>query len=199
MRDYLKVMTRKGLVIMGPPGAGKGALSTNIVNAYDAFHFSSGDAFREEFKTNPERFDKYKDTMTDGKYFPDHVAITLLQENLEKASYDSLVLLDGVPRTYEQAGMLEGIIDVEGAVLLTASNDVLLNRMYLRNRGRYDQDFKKSMDRIQDFNDHKYDILDGLSKLGVSSQIIDTNSLTINKVFSKVQNTHSGLLSTYER
>ena len=192
-------MTRKGLVIMGPPGAGKGALSTNIVDAYNAFHFSSGDAFREEFKSNPERFDKYKDTMTDGKYFPDHVAITLLQENLKKASDDSLVLLDGIPRTYEQAGMLEGIIDVQGSVLLTASNDALLTRMFKRDRGRYDQDFKKSWNRIQDFNTHKFGIIDGLSDLGVSSYVIDTNSLSINQVFAKVQKTYPHLFSKYER
>ena len=84
----------KNIILIAPPGAGKGTLSEKLVKAYNYIHISTGDLIRK----HPE----YMKTITSGNLISDNQIIEILKEELQKINVDKHFILDGYPRTYEQ-------------------------------------------------------------------------------------------------
>ena len=99
------------LVILGPPGAGKGTQAEYIVERYNIPHISTGDIFRENIKNNTELGKEAKSYMDKGLLVPDDLVITLVEDRLNKADAKEGFLLDGFPRTVAQAVSLDSILD----------------------------------------------------------------------------------------
>lgn len=99
------------LVILGPPGAGKGTQAEYIVNRYNIPHISTGDIFRENIKNNTELGKKAKSYMDKGLLVPDDLVIALVEDRLNKDDAKEGFLLDGFPRTVAQAVSLDSILD----------------------------------------------------------------------------------------
>lgn len=99
------------LVILGPPGAGKGTQAEYIVERYNIPHISTGDIFRENIKNNTELGKKAKSYMDKGLLVPDDLVIALVEDRLNKADAKEGFLLDGFPRTVAQAVSLDSILD----------------------------------------------------------------------------------------
>ena len=99
------------LVILGPPGAGKGTQAEYIVDKYNIPHISTGDIFRENIKNNTELGKKAKSYMDKGLLVPDDLVIALVEDRLNKADAKEGFLLDGFPRTVAQAVSLDSILD----------------------------------------------------------------------------------------
>ena len=99
------------LVILGPPGAGKGTQAEYIVKRYNIPHISTGDIFRENIKNNTELGKKAKSYMDKGLLVPDDLVIALVEDRLNKADAKEGFLLDGFPRTVAQAVSLDSILD----------------------------------------------------------------------------------------
>ena len=99
------------LVILGPPGAGKGTQAEYIVEKYNIPHISTGDIFRENIKNNTELGKKAKSYMDKGLLVPDDLVIALVEDRLNKEDAKEGFLLDGFPRTVAQAVSLESILD----------------------------------------------------------------------------------------
>ena len=87
------------LVILGPPGAGKGTQAEYIVKRYNIPHISTGDIFRENIKNNTELGKKAKSYMDKGLLVPDDLVIALVEDRLNKDDAKEGFLLDGFPRT----------------------------------------------------------------------------------------------------
>lgn len=99
------------LVILGPPGAGKGTQAEYIVEKYNIPHISTGDIFRENIKNNTELGKKAKSYMDKGLLVPDDLVIALVEDRLNKEDAKEGFLLDGFPRTVAQAVSLDSILD----------------------------------------------------------------------------------------
>ena len=107
---------------MGPPGAGKGTQAANLVNEFAIPHISTGDMFRAAVKEGTERGKQAKACMDAGKLVPDEVTIGIVRERLAKPDCEKGFILDGFPRTVEQADALTGILKEIGLKLTRVLN-----------------------------------------------------------------------------
>jgi adenylate kinase len=95
------------IILMGPPGAGKGTQAKKIIAAYDIPHISTGDMFREAIKAGTALGKLAATYMNKGDLVPDEVTIGLVKERLSKPDCQRGYLLDGFPRTLPQAEALD--------------------------------------------------------------------------------------------
>ena len=102
---------------MGPPGAGKGTQAEKLVELYQIPHISTGDMFRKAQKDGTELGLKAKEYMEQGQLVPDEVTVGIVRERLAEADCKDGFLLDGFPRTVQQADALDGILKDLGMVL----------------------------------------------------------------------------------
>ncbi|MGA2090721.1 MAG: adenylate kinase [Endomicrobiales bacterium] len=95
------------LILIGPPGAGKGTQAKNIIQKYNIAHISTGDMFRETAASGSEVGKKLQSFMSAGKLVPDDVVIEVVKVRLQKSDCKNGFLLDGFPRTDPQAQALD--------------------------------------------------------------------------------------------
>ncbi len=98
------------ILLMGPPGAGKGTQAANLVKEFTIPHISTGDMFRAAVKEETELGKQAKICMDAGKLVPDEVTIGIVRERLAKPDCKKGFILDGFPRTVEQAAALDTIL-----------------------------------------------------------------------------------------
>ena len=121
------------LVILGPPGAGKGTQAASIVDTYDVVHISTGDIFRENIKNATELGKKAKSFMDRGELVPDEVVNEIVVDRLKKPDVADGFLLDGFPRTVNQAVSLDAALEAMGTKLdrvinIQVASELLINR-----------------------------------------------------------------------
>lgn len=122
------------IILMGPPGAGKGTQAELIKAAYPIPHISTGDMFREAVSNGTEMGKEAKKYMDAGKLVPDAVTIGIVEERLGKSDCQSGFMLDGFPRTIVQAEALDKTLEkmgkkLEAAIDISVPNDILIDRM----------------------------------------------------------------------
>ena len=110
------------IILMGPPGAGKGTQAANLVKRYGILHISTGDMFREAVKEGTPLGKEAKSYMDAGKLVPDEVTIGIVRERLSKPDCKKGFILDGFPRTVEQADALTEILADNGIKLTGVLN-----------------------------------------------------------------------------
>src|SRR6056297_2262436 len=123
-------MANPHLLILGPPGAGKGTQSGNIAEEYGVEHVTTGDALRANKDMDISDMDTEYDTprayMEHGDLVPDAVVNAIVEEALSSA--DGFVL-DGYPRNRDQAEELEAMTDLDVILLLDVSREILIDRL----------------------------------------------------------------------
>ncbi|MFT4188723.1 MAG: adenylate kinase [Aeromicrobium sp.] len=127
-------MTR--LLIMGPPGAGKGTQAVGLASLIGGAHISTGDIFRANVAEGTPLGVKAKEYMDAGQYVPDEVTNAMVRDRLADDDAQSFVL-DGYPRTLDQVATLDGILAELGASLdavlvLTVDHEELIARLLKR-------------------------------------------------------------------
>jgi len=123
-------MTAPRILIMGPPGAGKGTQSSNIAEEYGVEHITTGDALRANKDMDISDMDTEYDTprayMEAGDLVPDKVVNAIVEEALDSA--DGFVL-DGYPRNPEQADELDEMTDLDVVLSLSVDREELIDRL----------------------------------------------------------------------
>lgn len=123
------------IILMGPPGAGKGTQADRLVAQYGLLHISTGDMFREAVKEATPLGKEAKSYMDAGKLVPDEVTIGIVRERLGKPDCKKQgFILDGFPRTIEQADALTDIlknydIKLSGVVNISVPAEELVERI----------------------------------------------------------------------
>lgn len=110
------------LLLMGPPGAGKGTQAAELVKKFNIPHISTGDMFRAAVKEGTELGKKAKAVMDAGGLVPDEITIGIVKERLAKEDCKKGFILDGFPRTVEQADALAKILNDLGMKLTRVLN-----------------------------------------------------------------------------
>ena len=122
------------IVLLGPPGVGKGTQAKILSEKTGLAHISSGDLFRENLKNQTELGKLAQTYMTKGELVPDDVTIAMIRERLSRSDCKEGAILDGFPRTPAQADALETMLkDFNGHVdvvpFVTADANVLIERL----------------------------------------------------------------------
>ena len=125
------------IVFMGPPGAGKGTQAEKIVESYQIPHISTGDMFRKAIKDQTELGMVAKSYIDQGQLVPDEVTIGIVRDRLSEPDCAAGFLLDGFPRTVEQANALDEImVSLATKIDYVINIDVDLNILKERLTGR---------------------------------------------------------------
>lgn len=133
------------LLLIGPPGAGKGTQASKLSEVYGIPAISTGDIFRANVKNQTPLGLKAKSYMDSGAYVPDDLTNALVRDRLSQSDCEAGFLLDGYPRTADQVSELDDILrETEGkldaVIQLTADTDEVVRRLAKRaiEQGRSD-------------------------------------------------------------
>lgn len=113
------------LILLGPPGAGKGTQAANIVDKYQLPHISTGDIFRANIKQGTDLGKRAKEFMDKGELVPDSLVVELVEDRLQQDDTKVGFMLDGFPRTLPQAEALDSVLTNMGSTLNYVVNIVV--------------------------------------------------------------------------
>lgn len=125
------------IVMLGAPGSGKGTAAKILAKRTNLLHISTGDMFREQIKKETELGKLANSYISAGKLVPDEVTINIVKDRLNWEDAQNGVILDGFPRTIEQAKALDEMLKEKGKEVtivpeLVISDDVIVDRILNR-------------------------------------------------------------------
>lgn len=159
-------MTQR-LLLIGPPGAGKGTQAARLTTELGVPAISTGDIFRANVKNETELGLQAKRYMDAGEYVPDSLTNDLVRSRLSEADAAEGFLLDGYPRTEDQVNELDDILTAQGAsldavVLIEADQEELVQRLHKRalEQGRSDDTEEVIRHRLEVYTEQTQPLID---------------------------------------
>ena len=188
------------VVLLGPPGCGKGTQSKILVEQFDFFQLSTGDLLRyETSKKQSNLGNEIKQIMAKGELVPDKIVINLIVKKMGELKSTNVVF-DGFPRNVSQAEVLDSSLEkidlkLDNAILIDVQFEILENRIKSRinesNDGqqRLDDNVDTLLNRIEVYKKTTFPIVDYYKKKGLLSRVdgmksIEQVSKEINKIIS---------------
>ncbi len=120
------------IILLGPPGVGKGTLGDSLANKFNFPKISTGDILRDSVQQGTELGMKAKEFMDKGSLVPDEVVIGIVNERLQKEDCKNGFLLDGFPRTIAQAEALDKVTKIDIVINLLARDETIIKRVSSR-------------------------------------------------------------------
>ena len=121
------------IILNGASGSGKGSMATFLVRDFGLVHISTGDLFRENMAKQTPLGKKVAEYVSTGKWVPDEVTIEVLLDRIKQPDCAKGVILDGFPRTLNQAQALKKAMDVDLVIAIDVSDEIVQARL----GGRY--------------------------------------------------------------
>lgn len=166
------------LLLIGPPGAGKGTQAAQLAQHFEIPAISTGDIFRENVRNETPLGLEAKAFMDRGEYVPDSLTNALVRDRLNQFDAQGGFLLDGYPRTIDQVTELDYILDESGkkldvVVQLTADGDELLRRLTGRalEQGRSDDTPDVIKRRLDVYEQQTAPLIDVYASRGLVAKI----------------------------
>lgn len=122
------------LILLGPPGAGKGTQAVILAKRYNVPHISTGDIFRELIKNKSQLGLKIKKYVDTGELIPDSVVVEVVASEIKNTDFKKGFILDGFPRTLPQARMLDDTlknlgVSIDKVFYFDTSEDIIIKRL----------------------------------------------------------------------
>ncbi|AMB42627.1 adenylate kinase [Paenarthrobacter ureafaciens] len=162
------------LIIMGPPGSGKGTQAEHIAKHFSVPAISTGDLFRAHVRDGTSLGAEAGRYMDRGEFVPDHVTTAMLSQRLEVDDAGAGFVLDGYPRTVAQVESLDALLGtrhqaLEAVLALTVSDDELLERMLLRakDQGRRDDTGPVIKRRLELYREQTRPVISAYEQRGI--------------------------------
>lgn len=179
------------LLLIGPPGAGKGTQAAKLAEAFHIPAISTGDIFRENVKNETELGKQAKAFMDRGEYVPDSLTNALVRDRLDWDDAKGGFLLDGYPRTADQVEELDSILgdkneSLNAVVLITADTDEVVRRLLNRaqEQGRADDTEDVIRRRLEVYAEQTAPLIDVYSKRNL---VIEVDGLgAVDEVTSRI-------------
>lgn len=162
------------LVLVGPPGAGKGTQSEWLVDYFSIPHLSTGDMLRNAVQQGTELGQLAQCYIDDGKLVPDELVLELVANRFDGDDCSRGFLLDGFPRTLAQAKMLDELLSKRGTVLdlvleIVLNQDVLVERLV--GRGRSDDTLAVMQNRFIVYREQTEPVLEYYRKQNILKSV----------------------------
>jgi adenylate kinase len=153
------------LILMGPPGSGKGTQAKRLVEKFGIPQISTGDILREALASGSPIGLRAKAIMEKGELVPDEVVIEIVRDRLGRADCKSGFVLDGFPRTRKQAMALDQILVEQGrerarVLALRVGDEELRSRILARGEGRADDTEEAAKTRLEVYRRDTQPVLD---------------------------------------
>jgi adenylate kinase len=165
------------VIMLAPPGAGKGTQGERISARYGVPHISSGEIFREEAARQTPLGKQVSGYLDRGDLVPDALVLSLIKDRvIEAAGEDGGYVLDGFPRTLEQAEAAAAIgrethTSAQAVVYLDAPADVLISRLTGRGEDRADDSEAVARHRLEVYAEHTQPLVDYYAARGILVKI----------------------------
>lgn len=122
------------VILLGPPGAGKGTQAEMLIDRYKLTHVSTGDILRSSIKRGTELGNKAKEYMDRGELVSDDIIVGIVEERLQEPDCESGALLDGFPRTVVQARSLEKVLErlgrsIDAVIYIELDEEEVISRL----------------------------------------------------------------------
>lgn len=118
------------LILLGALGCGKGTISNFLVKKYHYLHFSTGDMFRETLNKSGPLANKIKELMAKGSLIPDNITNQMIKDYVTNAIKNNQpFILDGYPRTINQAKFLQSICNIDKVIYIDVDKDLAIKRI----------------------------------------------------------------------
>lgn len=178
------------VVMLGPPGSGKGTQAKRLAERFGYLHLSTGDMLRDEVKRMTTLGRKAKDIMERGELVPDELIVAMIQSRLSSANDG--IILDGFPRTVAQADALERMLagadeGIDRAILVDVSDAEVARRLVGRAEieGRADDTPEVITNRLEVYKRQTEPIVTYYSTRGLLTRI--DGERTIDRVFADLE------------
>lgn len=170
------------IILSGPPGSGKGTQGKALADEKGYVHISTGDLLRERMQVNDELGRKIKDVMDRNEFISDQIMWDLVAERLAQEPINSTIILDGFPRTLEQAELFDQKITgsayiLKGMMELEAPEQVLIDRIKARGRNEIDKDEAQIKKRMDDYQTKTQPVIDHYRNKGLYAAIDSDGSI----------------------
>jgi adenylate kinase len=131
------MLSKKNLIFLGAPGAGKGTGASGLLESESLVHISTGDILRAEIKNGTDLGKSAAVLMEKGELVPDEIVAGMVKTRLQQPDCQGGFILDGFPRTIKQAELLEDALkginkEIDAVVYFDISDDILLKRLTAR-------------------------------------------------------------------
>lgn len=172
------------VLLMGPPGAGKGTQAQFICESKGIPQISTGDMLRAAVKAGTELGKKANEIMQSGGLVPDEIVIGIIRERIQEPDCQNGFLLDGFPRTRVQADELGKLLTEAGRELnvvvnIAVPDEELIERLLKRAEieGRSDDNRETITERIRVYNEKTRELIDYYGEKGLLKEIDGTGSI----------------------
>lgn len=181
------------VIICGAPGSGKGTQSDLIIQKYNLMHLSSGDLLRKEIAEGTELGKEAEKVISDGQLVRDELIIKLIEKRIDSLNSEKYkgIILDGFPRTLEQAEALEQIFVKRGTstdvmICLQVDEDELINRLLNRGKtsGRSDDNLEVIKNRLAVYEKQTKPIVEFYKNIGKHTEIYGIG--TVDEIFERI-------------
>jgi adenylate kinase len=160
-------------ILFGPPGSGKGTQSVRVAKKYNLSHISTGDIFRRNIREKTRLGMKVQSIIEKGELVPDELLVEILEDAMDQAKGTNGFVFDGFPRTLQQAGDLNKILEkrnenVSLVLALEVDDQEIIKRLLRRAEleGRKDDTRDVIENRINVYNKQTQPLIDYYSKNG---------------------------------
>ena len=165
-------MYNGNIVLLGPPGSGKGTLAKSLVDKYGYSLISTGDILRDEKKSGSEIGKKINHLIGKGNLVPDELIFEIIENKLK--TIDGQVIIDGTPRPLPQGEFIDKVVDVILVLFIDVSDETTKERIKQRGKtsGREDDQSPEIVERrLKQYKDETEPLVDFYKKKGILSYI----------------------------